>query len=1163
MRVDDFSPRLLGILEVAAQAAAQELAAVGERHLLHGFLTVGGGLTSAILSLLQVDFPEMAAWLETQNPFDEKGGLKTEHLSAAVEQLCQEALIEAQSLCHASVKVAHLLLASTASIDGFAAALWRGRIADPWQVGEAIRRGLGEEEIVLDAELKLNRRHLSPGLQRLLGLAWQARTEEEAPTVTVRHLFRACGRLETSDLAPIPGKLRALLRQVGALLFPHPLFAPDGFLAEERLDDSGQGALALAQQAVEEDGQALVTSPQLVAALLALPDGHGQTALLELKVEDPVGLAQAMRQRFSHWDPDGETECPPWQFNFSSHCLKILRLAANEADREGVSRVSDRHLLMGVLRDGQGPAIDFLFIEKGVRLARMRAILWGSGSAEEDEDDLEGPLWDDRGRLNLARLDQAARYILHRSVRESQAVGDPLTSTPYLFIAMTKVEHGVTQQALLAQDKDPRRVRHGIRDFMRRQEKPLPSDTARTTFSKRALDILERADKLARQEHARSGERHLLLAFLAGGGGQTGDLLRGMGIDLAMIETQLVEAKGETLSVALTPLLNRWGRDLTRLARAEQLDPVIGRESELSQVIEILGQRDVPNPLLVGEAGVGKTAIVEGIAQRIVAGQVPASLQGRRLVELSVNALVKGCVLRGQFEERLDRILQEARAAGAILFFDEAHTLVGAGAAGHGRLDAANILKPALARGELHCIGATTLAEYRQSIERDAALARRFQLIRVEEPSAKETLDILRQTRHLLENHHQVRILDEAIGAVVKLSDTYMSEQHRPARARRLVDQACAWVGSRSVQESGESPERDNWPELDAEAIAQVVARETGIPLTTLTAAEVERLQQLEVELQRHIIGQDQAIKAVVRVIKQGRVGMKNPRHPLGVFLFVGPTGVGKTALARALATCLFGVEDPLIRLDMSEYAEPHTVSKLVGAPPGYRGYGEEGQLSGPLRHRPYSVVLLDEFEKAHPDVWNLFLQLFDEGRLADAAGRQVNARNAAFILTSNVGTDLLRQRRIGFQAAEDEYEHAQEAIRQELKSVFRPEFLNRIDDVIVFNRLSRGNIRAIVRLQLEELEKPAAEHSIRLHWEDAAIGLLAEQGYSEEYGVRHLARTIEKLVKEPLTDLILTGVKGTCVARRSVEGTITLDPDVGENGNSNPIEGSDGAHPM
>lgn len=1150
MKIEDFSPRLLGILEVAAQKADQESTAIGERHLFHGFLTVGGGLTGAMLSLLRVDLTKMAAWLEGQNPFDTEGRLKIELLTSAAEQFCRQAMIEAQCLHHASVNVAHLLLTSTASIDGFAAALWHGRTADPQQIGEAIRRELSEEETTLDMELELNRRYLLPGFQRLLELAWQARAVEDASAVTVRHLFCACGQLKTSELLPVPEKLHKFLRQLETLLSPHPLFAPDGFLAEERLDDSGREALALAHQTVEEAGQALVTSPQLVAALLVLPDGHGQAALRELGIKDPARLAQEMRQRFERRDRDWKTECPPWQFNFSPHCLNILRLAAAEAEREGAPRVSDRHLLMGVLRDGQGVAIRFL-IKKRVGLARMRAILWGPGSAEEGEDNaIESPLWDEHGRLNLARLDQAVRYVLDRSLKESQAIGDPLTSTPYLFIAMTKVERGFTQQALLAQEHDPRRVRHVIREFMSQQRKKVsPSDTAGVIFSKRALDILEGADTLARQEHSRIGERHLLLAFLAGGGGVTGDLLREMGINLAMMETQLAEVEGDGLPAAVTPLLNRWGRDLTRLARADRLDPVIGREKEMSQVVEALSQRDTPNPLLVGEAGVGKTAIVEGVAQRIAAGQVPASLQGQQLVELSVNALVKGCVLRGQFEERLDRILQEAQAAEVILFFDEAHTLVGAGAAGRGQLDAANILKPALARGKLRCIGATTLAEYRQSIERDTALARRFQLIRVEEPSVEETLEILRQTRHLLEDHHLVHILDGALDIAVRFSDMYMPEQRRPAKACRLVDQACAWASARHAREVGESPDRENWPELNAEAIAHVVARETGIPLTTLTATEAERLRQLGAELQRRIIGQDQAIKAVVRVIKQGRAGMKDPSHPLGVFLFVGSTGVGKTALARALAACLFGTEARLIRLDMSEYAESHTVAKLVGAPPGYVGYGEEGQLSGPLRHRPYSVVLLDEIEKAHPDVLNLFLQLFDEGRLTDATGHQVNGRNAIFILTSNVGTDLLCKRRIGFQGAgdEDEYERAQEAIKQELKTAFRPEFLGRIDDIIVFNRLSRSDVRPIVQLQLDEVEKLAAEKGISLRWKDAAIDLLAEQGYSEDYGVRHLARTVERMVREPLTDLILAGAKGAYVGRCGAEGTIKLDPDVGQ----------------
>lgn len=1157
MNIEDFSPRLLSILEVAAQKADQESAILGERHLMHGFLTIGGGLTGALLSLLQVDLSKMTAWLEDQNPFDEDGRVRVEHLDYEAKELCQQALAEARYLQHASIKIAHLLLASTEVSGGYVSAFWQGRTAEPQQIGEAIRHELREEEISLDMEMNLSRGYLSSNLQRLIGLAWHARAVDNAPAVTVHHLFRAFSQLDRSELAVIPRKLRKLLHQVRVVLLPHPLFAPDGFLDDKRLSDSGRAAFDLAQQAVKEDSQMMVTSPQIVAALLDLPDGHGQAALRELGVEDPAKLAHDIRQYVEHQDRNWEASCPPWQFNFSPHCQNILRLAVFEAEREGETLVSDRHLLLGVLRDGEGIAIRFL-IERGVGLARMRALLAGSEELETAEGDVEEPLLDKHGRLNLARLDQTAHYILDRSIRESQAIGDYLTSTPYLFVAMAKLENGFTQAALQAQSHDPRHIRNVIRKFMSQQKKVSHSDVAGVVFSKRALDILENADALARQEGSRTGERHLLIAFLGSGGGVTGDLLHKMGVDLAMMETQVVESSG--LPTDMTSSLNRWGRNLTRLAQAKQLDPVIGREEELSQVIEVLSQREAPNPLLVGQAGVGKTAIVEGVAQRFASDKVPASLKGCQVIELSVNTLVKGCRLRGEFEERLDRVLQEAQEAGIILFFDEAHTLVGAGTAGLGKLDAANILKPALAGGDLRCIGATTLSEYRQSIERDAALARRFQLIRVEEPSTDETFEILSHTRYLLEDHHRVRISDEALGVAIKFSDMYLPEKRQPAKSRTLVDQASAWVNTHNVKGIEENTDREDWPELDTEAIARIVTRETGIPLTTLTATEAERLQQLESELQNIIIGQDQAIQAVVRVIKQGRAGMKDPNHPLGTLLFVGPTGVGKTALACALAKCLFGAEGRLIRLDMSEFAESHAVAKLIGAPPGYIGHEQEGQLSGPLRHRPYSIVLLDEVEKAHPDVWNLFLQLFEEGRLTDASGRQVNGRNAIFILTSNVGTDLLQKRRIGFQGMKDDYEHIQETIKQELKGLFRPEFLGRIDDIIIFSQLSKSNVQTIVQLQMDDLAKLAAEREITLCWDEDVISLLAVQGYSQEYGVRHLEQVIDRLVKEPLTELSLTGARGVYIAQCSEHGTIVLNPDI-DAGSDSTSKGNQNAH--
>jgi len=619
-------------------------------------------------------------------------------------------------------------------------------------------------------------------------------------------------------------------------------------------------------------------------------------------------------------------------------------------------------------------------------------------------------------------------------------------------------------------------------------------------------------------------------------------------------------------------MLNKYGRDLTKLAREGRLDPVIGRKNEIERVIHILSRRTKNNPVLIGDPGVGKTAIAEGLAQKIADGQVPETLQGKRVVSLDLAALLAGTGHRGQFEERLKDVINEVtRAQGqVILFVDELHTVVGAGAA-EGAMDAANILKPALARGELQLVGATTIDEYRRRIERDAALERRFQPIIVPEPTLEETIEILKGIRERYESHHKVKITDQALEAAANLSDRYVSDRFLPDKAIDLLDEACAQVRlsqviepenlksiEKEVTDAKEAHDEkkvaeltrvrqelvDLWtktklediPEVTKKDIAKVVARTTGIPAEELSLEEKERLLHLEDRIHGHLVGQEEAVKVVSEAIRRGRAGLKNPNRPIGSFLFLGPTGVGKTELTKALARVLYGSEEMMIRLDMSEYMEKHTVSKMIGAPPGYIGYDEGGQLTEIVRRKPFSVVLLDEIEKAHPDVFNMLLQIMEDGRLTDAHGRVVSFKNVILIMTSNVGSELIYQNTIGFDdGAKKQIDNPSDRIRSGLLDIlrqnFRPEFLNRLDEVVVFKSLSKDDVRKIVDMELDKVASLLSEQKISLEVDDAARTWFAREGYDPSFGARPLRRLIQKELENEISSRIIRG--------EAVEGSI------------------------
>ena len=782
------------------------------------------------------------------------------------------------------------------------------------------------------------------------------------------------------------------------------------------------------------------------------------------------------------------------------------------------------------------------------------------------------------------KFSERARRVLTLAQDEAQRLNHSYVGTEHILLGLVREEDGVAAKVLATMDVSLSKVRQAVEFIIGPGEKPSTGATGLTSRAKRVIELA--IDEARYLGHNYIGTEHLLLGLLREGEGVAAGVLDSFSVTLERARTEITRFLSKNIgksrvsrTTSRTPILDQLAIDLTAASRADKLDPVIGRAKEIERVMQILSRRTKNNPALIGEPGVGKTAIVEGLAHRIVAGDVPETLEGKRIVALDMAAIVAGTKYRGEFEERLKKIIAEIKMAGnCVVFIDEFHTMVGAGAA-EGAVDAANILKPSLARGELQCIGATTLDDYRKYVERDAALERRFQPVLVEEPSVEDTLDILRGIKERYEEHHKLVISDEALNAATTLASRYIPDRFLPDKAIDLIDEAASRVRIRrrtkpvslkELKQVGEGYSREKEAALatqqydyaaelrqrelqveekikkieeewqveqeqkkvvvTVEDIAEVVAMWVGIPAVQLTGDETKRLLHMEEELHKRIIGQNEAIGIIAKAVRRARAGIKDPRHPIGNFIFLGPTGVGKTELARMLAKFMFGSEDALVRLDMSEFMEKFAVSRLVGAPPGYVGFEEGGQLTEAIRRKSYSLILLDEIEKAHPDVFNILLQIFDDGHLTDAKGRRVDFRNSIIIMTSNIGAELIQKgAAIGFASRRDvaktqqqSYERMKERLLGELKKAFRPEFLNRLDDIVVFHALTKEQIRQIVDLMLVSVSKQLEEKEIKLRVTDAAKSFLGEKGYDEVFGARPLRRVIQDMVEDKLSEGLL-----------------------------------------
>ncbi|MEC8945487.1 MAG: ATP-dependent Clp protease ATP-binding subunit [Chloroflexota bacterium] len=823
------------------------------------------------------------------------------------------------------------------------------------------------------------------------------------------------------------------------------------------------------------------------------------------------------------------------------------------------------------------------------------------------------------------KFSERARRVLSLAQEEAQHFNHNYIGTEHVLLGLVREPEGVGTRVLISMGIDLSKVRSAVEFIIGRGEKPTTGDVGLTPRAKKVIELA--VDEARQMSHQYIGTEHLLIGLLREGEGVAAGVLESLGVSLDKSRdatTKILNEGGQksgSRSSTKTPTLDQLGVDLTVMAKKGDLDPVVGRSKEIERVIQILSRRTKNNPVLIGEPGVGKTAIVEAMAQRIVSGDVPESLAGMRLVTLDMGALVAGTKYRGEFEERLKKVVDEMRTAkNTILFIDEMHTLVGAGAA-EGAVDASNILKPSLARGEIQTIGATTLDDYRKHIERDPALERRFQPVTVEEPSSDDTAEILKGVKAAYEEHHNLKITDEAIYAAANLASRYIADRFLPDKAIDLIDEAASRVRIKasstplSVKEAmialervrtekdtavesgnfdfaSEMREREvslaeriakleqEWqkertdvePQVTEEDIAQVVSMWTNIPVMRLAKEETARLIHMEEAMHDRIIGQDEAIVTVSKAVRRARAGLKDPRRPIGNFLFLGPTGVGKTELVRTLSDFMFGSEEAMIRLDMSEFMERHSVARLVGSPPGYVGYDDGGQLTEAVRRKSYCVILLDEIEKAHPEVFNILLQIFDDGHLTDAKGRKVDFRNAVIVMTSNIGAEVIKKdSNIGFsleadgaKARKKSYEAMKDKVLNEVKQFFRPEFLNRIDAQVVFHALSEEHIREIVDLMIADLEKQLSEKQITIEVTNEARDYIGREGYDETYGARPLRRVIQNLIEDKLSDLILDGTidEGNDVLVDFVDEEISISvitpeaSDASEESNDSEVDG-------
>ena len=794
------------------------------------------------------------------------------------------------------------------------------------------------------------------------------------------------------------------------------------------------------------------------------------------------------------------------------------------------------------------------------------------------------------------RFTEKAIRVIMLAQEESRRLGHNFVGTEQLLLGLIAEGTGIAAKTLKSMGVNIKDAREEVEKIIGRG---CGFVAVEIPFTPRAKKVLELSWDEARQlGHNYIGTEHLLLGLIREGEGVAAKVLENLGVELNKCRSNIIKMLGETKTSssgssssgsslatpgassknAKTPSLDEFGTDLTLAAQEQRLDPVVGREKEVERVIQILARRTKNNPVLIGEPGVGKTAIAHGLAQKIVDSEVPDILENKKIIQLDMGLLIAGTKYRGEFEERLKKIMDEIRHAGnIILVIDEMHTLIGAGAA-EGAIDAANILKPALSRGEIQVIGVTTLDEYRKYIEKDSALERRFQTVIVDQPSIEETIEIIKGLKQKYEEHHKLIISDEAIVAATELSSKFITERFLPDKAIDIIDEAASKVRLnvsalppegkeldkelkaiikekedairnqeferasdlrddeanlkdkiREISEQWRATQDENKPTVGVEEVAQVIATITGIPVTKITEAESERLLKLEETLHNRVIGQSDAVVSLAKSIRRARVGLKAPNRPIGSFIFCGPTGVGKTELAKALAEAVFGSEDNMVRIDMSEFMEKHATSKLIGSPPGYVGYDDGGNMCEIIRKKPYSVVLFDEIEKAHPDTFNIMLQILDDGRLTDSKGRHINFKNTIIIMTSNVGASMITNtQKLGFSVSgddkKDRYEKLKDTVHEELKKAFRPEFLNRVDDTIVFAHLSQEEIREIVELMLKDLFKRLSERDLTIEVTDAAKDYLAKEGYSETYGARPLRRVIQKKVEDVLAEEILSG---------------------------------------